>query len=96
MGDSRFEDFGRTTQDYRQPHVALACFVNQFAAAQNAPPAQRFEHGQLPIIELRVSQALCVTVKLLVLVQFVHKHARNPVRTATDGFIDAPKRVKEG
>ena len=73
---ARLKDFQLAAQDRRQPEITLARFVYQFAAPHDAARAERFEHGELPIIEFREGDALRIAVKLLVFVKFGHKRIR--------------------
>ena len=69
---ARLEDFQLAAQDHRQPEIALARFEDQFAAPHDAARAERLQHGELPVVELRKGDALRVAVELLVFVEFGH------------------------
>jgi len=73
---ARLEDFQLAPQDRRQPEITLARFVYQFAAPHDAARAKGLQHGELPVIEFREGDALCIAVKLLVFVKFGHKRIR--------------------
>jgi hypothetical protein len=69
---ARLEDFQLAAQDHRQAEIALARFEYQLAAPQDAPCAERLEHCELPVIEVREGDALCIAVELLIFVEFAH------------------------
>jgi hypothetical protein len=80
---ARLEDFELAAQNRRQPQITLARFVYQFAAPHDAARAERLQHGELSVIELRKGNALRIAVELLVFVEFGHKriHQRAMVNT---------------
>jgi hypothetical protein len=59
----RLEKLQRATQNQSHQHIALTRFVNYLALAQNTAGAQRFQQGQLPIVELGKSDAPGVLVE---------------------------------
>ena len=66
------EDFEFAAQDHGHPKVALTSGEDDFAAAHDPPPAQRFQQRELPIVQLWKRDALRVTIKLLVFLGIVH------------------------
>ena len=76
MPVARLKDFQLAAQDRRQPKIRLARFVYQFAATHDAARAEGLQHGELPVIEFREGDALCIAVKLLVFIKFGHKRIR--------------------
>ena len=78
---ARFENFDLAAQDYREAKIALAGFINQFAAFQDAPLCQWLEQRKLVIVQFGKGDAFRVAIKLFVLL-FVRCHFRT-LRVAT-------------
>src|SRR5207248_8792222 len=68
-----FENFDLAPQDYREAKIALAGFINQFAAFQDAPPCQWLEQRKLVIVQFGKRDAFRVAIKLFVLL-LVRRH----------------------
>ncbi len=79
-GSARVRPVNRRPPDCRRGRrpwiVALAGPVDHFTFLDDAAPAQRLEHGELTVVQLRKGDALGVAVELLVRVQRVHRRVR--------------------
>ena len=69
---ARLEYFHLAAQDRRERDIALPRFEEQLAAPHDAARAERLQHGELPVVEFRKGDALCVAVELLVFLEFGH------------------------
>lgn len=69
---ARFEHLDLSAQDNCQREIALAGFEYDFAAAHDARLAERLQHRQLAVIQLRKGDAFRIAVELLVVIEFVH------------------------
>ena len=72
-GPAELSALQAATQDNGQSEIALAGFEERLAAAQEAPRAERFEHGELAVIKFGKGDALGIAIELFVVVEFSHR-----------------------
>ena len=68
-----FKNFDFAAQNDREAEIALPCLENELATPQCTPFSERLEQRELAIVEFRESDALCITVKLFVLIFVSHE-----------------------
>ena len=70
---ARLEYFHLAAQDNGQGEIPLPGFVDQFAAPHDATRAERLQHGELPVIQFYMGDALGVAVELLIYLVVGHR-----------------------